>query len=58
MGDRPEEVMEMVANTIVSAIFFWGWGYVLAKRFVPVCVCCVSVPRLHYRLLTLCRGAY
>jgi hypothetical protein len=36
MGDRPVEVMVSVANIIGSAIFFWGWGYVIARRFVPI----------------------
>jgi hypothetical protein len=32
MGDRPVEVMVSVANIICSAIFFWGWGYMIARR--------------------------
>ena len=36
MGDRPVEVMVSLANIIGSAIFFWGWGYVIARRFVPI----------------------
>ena len=43
MGDRPELVMEIVAHTIVSAIFFWGCGYVLAKRLVPLRLACASL---------------
>mmetsp|Transcript_53253 Transcript_53253/g.78047 ORF Transcript_53253/g.78047 Transcript_53253/m.78047 type:complete len:238 (-) Transcript_53253:66-779(-) len=31
-GDRPEVVMQGVASIIGVGIFFWGWGYVIARR--------------------------
>ena len=32
MGDRPGLVMRLLSAIIGVAIFFWAWGYLLARR--------------------------